>query len=271
MATPTWSTTHSYGSALPPTHRPHTARSSQPVPTHRVGTASGCAAATDDGFGASASTCSTCHRPCTDAHAATVLRGCDTVRAAAIVPAGAHRHVGTLVPQKMGRSSHDVPGTIRARLDDMKGMTSQHTPTRLRRARTAGVAVAVGLLALGAVACGDDSIRLRRHGGSHRGRHRVGDRTGGRGRHHRPVGTHQPRRRRQRRRLPHHHQPDRRQADRRDGRCRRWPSMAEMHETVMASSTDGRWAATPPWRWAATPRWPWARRDDHAARSSSSS
>jgi copper(I)-binding protein len=36
-------------------------------------------------------------------------------------------------------------------------MTSLHAPTRIRRARTAGVAVAVGLLALGAVACGDDS------------------------------------------------------------------------------------------------------------------
>lgn len=36
----------------------------------------------------------------------------------------------------------------------MKGMTSQHTPTRIRRA---SAVVAVGLIAFGAAACGDDS------------------------------------------------------------------------------------------------------------------
>jgi copper(I)-binding protein len=36
----------------------------------------------------------------------------------------------------------------------MKGMTSQHTPTRIRRT---SVVLAVGLIALGATACGDDS------------------------------------------------------------------------------------------------------------------
>ena len=61
--TATWSTTHSYGSALVPVHRPHTACALHPVPTQRDDTASGRAAATDDGLGASASTCSTCHLP----------------------------------------------------------------------------------------------------------------------------------------------------------------------------------------------------------------
>ena len=48
-ATPTWSTTASYGSALDPEQRPHTAHASHPVPLQRVGTASGCAPATDAG------------------------------------------------------------------------------------------------------------------------------------------------------------------------------------------------------------------------------
>ena len=52
----------SYGSALDPEQRPHTARSSHPIPLHRAGTASGWAPASDDGRGASASTCSTAHR-----------------------------------------------------------------------------------------------------------------------------------------------------------------------------------------------------------------
>src|SRR3954469_929952 len=74
-ATSTWSTAHSYGSALVPVQRPHTSRESQPELDHRAGTASGCAADTDDGRGANANTCSTCQRP--ELMTLTVVKGCD--------------------------------------------------------------------------------------------------------------------------------------------------------------------------------------------------
>ena len=47
QATSAWSAMVSYGSAPDPRHRPHTARSSAPMPDHRDGVASGSAAATD--------------------------------------------------------------------------------------------------------------------------------------------------------------------------------------------------------------------------------